>query len=503
MENLVKDPVWMVRLASALAPGECKAAKNTEVLRDLLQDPYRPVRIGAAAAIWASGGEVEAEPPSLLDTPEVTPKQIGDLHDSIDWLTRLAGAYAGVLSSWKRHEGAPGSDNPVDWAQFLAGPLGERPTDTRHAEIQRYVHEKTTHYNFTKPFTRVNREQNAKMLHSFLVVAEHLRIPLGAKVVDLAGGAGWVSELLAKFGYRPITTDIAMSLLRVGKDRFTREHLSFWPVGADMTHLPFGSASVDAVVVVDALHHSTDVRTVFHEAFRILADGGMFLMAEAGEGHSETEDSRAEARFGIREGEIHLPDAVRYAEDAGFDNVIIVPHYFPTVGITLRELQKATTSRSERLTIWRDGERLFFDELVMQSIRTHPILVCRKGQRALDSRMPRALRARMEPRLSREGLRLHGAVEVWNRGDTLWLAGGDEPGRVRLGLQLFGPDRSLLNMDFHRVQLPNDVPPGGRAELPVDVALPEDVSYVVKLDLVDEHICWFEDEGNDPVYLAI
>ena len=102
----VQQRLWMVRLASALALGECKAAKNTEVLRDLLQDPYRPVRIGAAAAIWASGGEVEAEPPSLLDTPEVTPKQIGDLHDSIDWLTRLAGAYAGVLSSWKRHEGA-------------------------------------------------------------------------------------------------------------------------------------------------------------------------------------------------------------------------------------------------------------------------------------------------------------------------------------------------------------------------------------------------------------
>jgi hypothetical protein len=38
----------------------------------------------------------------------------------------------------------------------------------------------------------------------------------------------------------------------------------------------------------------------------------------------------------------------------------------------------------------------------------------------------------------------------------------------------------------------------------VDLGLPDgDVPYVVKLDLVDEHICWFEDYGSRPVYVAI
>ena len=33
--------------------------------------------------------------------------------------------------------------------------------------------------------------------------------PSGGRVLDLGGGAAWVSELLAKFGYRPVTLDIA------------------------------------------------------------------------------------------------------------------------------------------------------------------------------------------------------------------------------------------------------------------------------------------------------
>ena len=28
-------------------------------------------------------------------------------------------------------------------------------------------------------------------------------------------------------------------------------------------------------------------------------------------------------------------------------------------------------------------------------------------------------------------------------------------------------------------------------------------SYVLKLDMVDEHVCWFEDVGSRPVYVAI
>jgi hypothetical protein len=38
----------------------------------------------------------------------------------------------------------------------------------------------------------------------------------------------------------------------------------------------------------------------------------------------------------------------------------------------------------------------------------------------------------------------------------------------------------------------------------VKVTLPHpDVPYVLKLDLVDEGICWFDDVGSRPVYVAL
>jgi hypothetical protein len=38
----------------------------------------------------------------------------------------------------------------------------------------------------------------------------------------------------------------------------------------------------------------------------------------------------------------------------------------------------------------------------------------------------------------------------------------------------------------------------------VDVMLPEaEAPYVLKLDMVDEQICWFEDAGSRPLYLAV
>ena len=131
------------------------------------------------------------------------------------------------------------------------------------------------------------------------------------------------------------------------------------------------------------------------------------------------------------------------------------------------------------------------------------MLVFSKGERPLDSRLPRTLKARIAPALVREGDRVRGTVRVGNEGDTRWLRGGDEPGRVRLGLQLMTPDHHLLQLDFARAELPADVPAGTEAEVPVAVTLPDArTPYLLKIDMVDEHVCWFEDVGSRPVYVA-
>jgi ubiquinone/menaquinone biosynthesis C-methylase UbiE len=501
-----RDPAWIVRTAAALALGECRDPALASRLTPLLRDPLRPVRVAAASALAACGLPPE-NGVALFDSAQASPERIGDTALALEWLGRLAASHAPVLDAWQRVPvaGSAGGEDPVSRARFLAGEVRPEKTDSREAEVLRYAQEKDTHYNVTKPFNSVNRDQNVRLLRAFLTVAENMRVPHDGLVLDLGGGAAWVSDLLAKLGFRPVTLDIAPALLRVGRDRFTRENLRFRPVAGDMTALPVASDSVDAVVVIDALHHVPDVPAVFREAHRVLQRGGQFLLAEPGEGHAESEKSRGEmSEHGVCEREIHVFEAVRYGRAAGFDRVRVVPHYDPIVSFSPEDFEAAATLPSERWQVQIGDLRVPFDSFVLQSMLSHPVLVFGKGERAADSRMPRMLRARIEPRLGRDGTRLHGSVAVVNDGDTVWLAGGDETGKVRLGLQLLTPERKLLKLDFARGVLAADLPPGRQAEVAVDLVLPEAATpYVLKLDMVDEHICWFEDVGSRPVYVSV
>ena len=106
-------------------------------------------------------------------------------------------------------------------------------------------------------------------------------------------------------------------------------------------------------------------------------------------------------------------------------------------------------------------------------------------------------------KLDREGGRVHGIVQARNLGDTRWLR-GTENGCVRLGIQLLSAERRLLARDFARAELPADLPGGQTADIRLDLVLPEPATpYVLKLDMVDEQVCWFEDVGSRPLYLAV
>jgi hypothetical protein len=69
---------------------------------------------------------------------------------------------------------------------------------------------------------------------------------------------------------------------------------------------------------------------------------------------------------------------------------------------------------------------------------------------------------------------------------------------VRLGAQLCRADGALIDRDFARAWLPDNLPPGGRADIAIEIPVPSQPGrYALKFDLVSEGIDWFEHCGSE------
>jgi hypothetical protein len=209
-------------------------------------------------------------------------------------------------------------------------------------------------------------------------------------------------------------------------------------------------------------------------------------------------------QHGVLEREIHVFDAVDFGRQAGFDHIRIVPHYVPGIAMSPRQLTAAIKSPADEWMAYQKDQRGHLATYLIQSTFGWPILVFRKGRRVTDSRMPRRLKADISARLSRSGDRVHGTASIRNTGDTLWLGGSDAVGHVRVGIQLLSAERRLINMEFARVALAADVPAHASADVVIDLTLPDaKAPYMLKIDMVNEGICWFEDAGSTPIYLPV
>ena len=500
--NALVDRAWPVRVAAALALAECRAGASRDALRPLLSAPLRPERIAAAAALRCCGDSEPRDLDQLIANAESVAPRIDATTSATDVLAVMWQVHGPVLFAVLEGRDLSGMHGA---AGFLAGPPAADRSGGLMAEVDRYDAEGETDYLLTKPFSRINQAQNVRLLHSFLAASEHLRVPAGADVLDLGGGSGWVSELLETFGFRAYTLDLSTDLLRIGRRRFARENLTPRFAAADMMQLPLASACVDAAIVMDALHHVPDPAAVFREVARVLRPGGVFVVAEPGEGHSETERSRAEmAEFGVQEREIHVFETLQQARTAGFDDVRVVLHAVPKLSMTQEQVNAAIREPMDAWTALDDNVPRHVSVFVTQAMFDRPILVLRKGARIADSRQPAGLRARIESSLVRDGARVTGTAAVANEGQAIWRAGGNAIGDVQLGIHLLDADRRLLQSDLARVALPAPLEPGATLQVHVDLQLPAAADpYVLKLDMVAEHVSWFEDAGSRPLYLPI
>ena len=127
-----------------------------------------------------------------------------------------------------------------------------------------------------------------------------------------------------------------------------------------------------------------------------------------------------------------------------------------------------------------------------------------------DSRKPGRLSARIALR-SKPNLRISSGealeldLEIENTGDTLWLAGSEaRAGVVMPAVRIIDEEGTVVREVHGEPPLPHAVAPGEVIRLKTGCAVPQRSGvYALKVDLVDQQVCWFEDSGSVPLAMRL
>ena len=371
----------------------------------------------------------------------------------------------------------------------------------------------------TMPLSAGGHERNLQYIQDFALLLAHLVCPPNSRVLEIGAGSCWATEWLARLGFKVVSLDINLDMLRLGRERFDQrpggpesEKLTGWFAVGDGETLPFRDGSFQAVFTLNSLHHIPDIPRVIKEVHRLLEDGGRFLFVEPGEGHSTSPEALREMEeLGVLEQDIIIDQVMQWAVEAGFQGLHIIPSSDPFKRLPLHEwhrLQRPWWMQPREL-------RRLKEELISWNSR-HPAVLFIKGSSGEDA--PGRLAGKIikveSPREvgSREIFRVDSRLE--NTGSLPWQSwrsylessplNQGEGGHVALGLKLKDMEGAMLDSDLARGQLLQDIQPGETAEVAALVKAPgEPGEYIIKVDLVQEGVAWFEDLGGAPAQISL
>jgi glycosyltransferase involved in cell wall biosynthesis/SAM-dependent methyltransferase len=339
----------------------------------------------------------------------------------------------------------------------------------------------------------------------FANMASVLALPPGARILDVGCGSGWLSEYFARLGYEVTGIDISNDLIAMARDRVERvpydvDHETplrcrFLTQDIEIEPLP---EKFDAVICYDSLHHFEDERTVFRHLAAMLDVGALLFILE---GHkpspgSATEDELQDVmrRYGTLESPFS-GDYLRALLDE--HGLAVVGDYVSVNGLFEREMLEG-------------------DRLPLRTLATdYHYLTCIKvadgvpATSVADSRSPGVLRAEFilsdtPPRQLEAGAKLNLAITIRNAGDTLWLSGQTlRTGIVMPGVRVIDERGEIISEVHGHPMLPRPVAPGQTIAMSIPCPAPlASGTYTFKIDLVDQHVCWFEERGSQPLLFS-
>jgi ubiquinone/menaquinone biosynthesis C-methylase UbiE len=162
-----------------------------------------------------------------------------------------------------------------------------------------------------------------------------LRIVPPLLVADLGSGEGLLSELLARRCKKVIAVDNSQKIVKFGAAKARKNGLKNLEFRlGDLQNPPIEPASVDVVIMSQALHHAEDPGAAVLAAHRMLRPQGQILILDL-QKHSfeKAHDSYGDRWLGFAESDLQC-----WLEDAGFNKIEISvvareeePPFFQTI----------------------------------------------------------------------------------------------------------------------------------------------------------------------------
>jgi ubiquinone/menaquinone biosynthesis C-methylase UbiE len=350
----------------------------------------------------------------------------------------------------------------------------------------------------------------------FANMAASLALPAGSRILDVGCGSGWLSEWFARFGYDVTGVDISPDLIEMSRKRIN--DLAYGAVHETGLRCRFEVLNIglesldeqfDAVICYDSLHHFVDEHAAMRNLARMTKLGGTLFILE---GDKPSDDSAAASelrRVMEKTATLESPFDPAYLRKLVVDNgFAVVGDYVSVNGLYARELLEG-------------GNRL--------PVKVEPVnyLLCKKvadgstARNITDSRKPNVLSATLtvlETQMRtpqgdlvkwgsdvRSGSEFLIPLEIENTGDTIWLAGeGSGPGIVQVGVKLFNARGEQVSEEHGLPPFPQAVVPGESRKLIVRHPAPDTPgTYTLKIDLVSEHVAWFEEHGSNVLTLKL
>ncbi len=358
------------------------------------------------------------------------------------------------------------------------------------------------------PLSPETHDQGLRWLFDLSTLLMLLDCRPGDRVLDLGAGSGFSSEMLARFGYDVVAVDPDVKALANNRRRpsFDAARISGTvQVACGVAErLPCAEAAFDGVLCMNAMHHVSDLPAAVAELARVLKPGGRAVLSEPGLAHlDQSETQRARAEHGEDDRAFDVIAFLRLALAGGFSEAMLAAVLEPPLRLLpVQEIDLYLTGRHPRPHLTTAG-------VVAELHRHHAYaMLVREGVKPKTSRQPGVLAADIYveplPAAVSAGSRFEIRARATNTGDTVWLA---QPlprgGYVQFGCKWLEAATGRLVTDLPgRTRLTGDVSPGGRTEATLAVVVPDTLppgDYVVKVDLVDEFICWFSDKpSNQP-----